>query len=177
MTSQNAKEKAISEVADSMHEEWRNSHFAAKGEGTPRWKPMNDESVQWTKKNGTSPDALQINPETGKPEINIAGLRNSQLPPQHAGENTAAARGAVEAVLANPKAGMEAQAATVHEQWLQRNGSWAPPEQKKPYAQLSEPEKEKDRVVVRAAQEALAKNGLLGATAKQQPNPKGKTFG
>ncbi len=39
----------------------------------------------------------------------------------------------------------------VHQQWLERNGNWAPAEQNKPYNQLAESEKEKDRVIVRGA--------------------------
>ena len=35
--------------------------------------------------------------------------------------------------------------------WLERNGSWAPAEQNKPYAELSEEEKEKDRVIIKKA--------------------------
>lgn len=39
----------------------------------------------------------------------------------------------------------------VHIAWLDRNRAWAEPEQLPPYRDLSEAEKEKDRVVVRAA--------------------------
>jgi len=46
---------------------------------------------------------------------------------------------------------VEEASATMHERWLKRNGSWAPPEQQLPYEQLSEEEKEKDGVIVRKA--------------------------
>ncbi|KKP38225.1 MAG: hypothetical protein UR28_C0020G0034 [Candidatus Peregrinibacteria bacterium GW2011_GWF2_33_10] len=46
---------------------------------------------------------------------------------------------------------VEQAAATVHDKWLERNGSWAPAEQNKPFEELSEEEKEKDRVQVRKA--------------------------
>jgi hypothetical protein len=49
---------------------------------------------------------------------------------------------------------IEQAADAAHVSWLERNGSWAPAHQKLPYAELSEEEKEKDRVFVRRAIEA-----------------------
>jgi len=43
----------------------------------------------------------------------------------------------------------------MHDKWLERNGEWAPAEQKLPYDELSEEEKEKDRVVIKKAIDAL----------------------
>lgn len=147
-------DKAIWAAADVLHDKWREGYKAANGD-KPRWKPLNEASVKWVNENGVDVDCLRVNPETQKPEINIAGLPNSKLPPQHSGENTAAARGAIEAIVQNPQSSMENLASIVHDQWLSRNSSWAPAEQKKPYADLSEAEKEKDRVIVRVAQKAL----------------------
>jgi len=42
---------------------------------------------------------------------------------------------------------VEKASAILHEKWLERNGAWAPAEQKLPYAELSE--EEKDRVIIR----------------------------
>jgi len=46
---------------------------------------------------------------------------------------------------------VEEASAAVHDKWLERNGEWAPVEQKKPFGELAEEEKEKDRVQVRKA--------------------------
>ena len=40
-------------------------------------------------------------------------------------------------------------ASEIHDKWLERNGSWARDDQKVPFAQLSEEEKNKDRDQIR----------------------------
>lgn len=47
-------------------------------------------------------------------------------------------------------------ASLLHDAWLERNGSWAPAEQNKPYSELSE--EEKDRVIIRKGVEIYKKN-------------------
>jgi len=150
--------QAVSDAADALHDAWRRDYRAANG-NVPRWKPLNDQSVAWLGEHSGTPDAaLRVNPETGKKEIDIAALSNRQLPPQYSGENTAAARGAIEAIRANPQSDPEHVASTVHDQWLSRNGSWAPESQKVPYPSLPEAEKEEDRVVVREAAGSLERH-------------------
>lgn len=46
---------------------------------------------------------------------------------------------------------------TIHKQWMVRNGSWAPAEQMVDYKDLPEAEKEKDRVIARAAVDTYLK--------------------
>jgi hypothetical protein len=152
-----ALSKAISEAADQIHDEWRQEYRAANGD-KPRWKPLNAASEAWinemrqTRQDAPVPEtALRTNPQTGKKEIDIAGLPNRLLPPQHSGENTAAAAGAIEAIIASPDADLEAIAATLHDQWVARNSSWVPDNMKVPYAELPENEKEKDRAIARVA--------------------------
>ena len=91
----------------------------------------------------------------GKAEINIAGLPNNRLPAKFSEENMASAQGAIEAILANPGQDVDFYSSIIHEQWMARNGSWAPEEQMVAYSQLSEGEKEKDRVIARDAIEVL----------------------
>jgi hypothetical protein len=149
---------AIDRVANNMHDAWRKEFVAANGAGAQRWKPVNPESAAWIAANPRAIPKTQIrtNPETGQQEINIAGLRNKQLPPnQHGKENADGARHAVETVARNPRASVDEHAAAVHQAWLARNGSWAPASQKVPYNRLSDADKEKDRVIVRAAMRAL----------------------
>jgi len=157
---------AIADTADALHDAWRRAYRTKHGDVT-RWKPLNDQSVAWLGQHpGTPAAALRVNPETGKKEIDITALSNRQLPPQHSGENTAAAKGAIEAILANPQSDLEHRASTVHDQWLSRNGSWAPGSQKVPYARLTEAEKEEDRVVVREAAKSLERHFPRGVTAR-----------
>jgi len=159
----------IDATADQLHENWRQAWQAQNGADTPRWKPLKPDSVEWLESHpGVPSSALRVG-ENGVQEINIAALPNSQLPPQFSGENVAAAKGAIEAIQANPNATIDELAATVHKQWVERNGSWAAPELKVDYSLLSEAEKAKDRVVVEAAQEALGRTSAPAAQGTQLP--------
>ena len=114
------KQEAIAIAADELHEAWKVAYHAQNGAGAARWKPMKPASVEWVEQNNVPAEAIKDG-ASGK-EINIAGLKNSQLPPQFAGENTASAKGAIEAIQGNPGASIDAVAAIVHDQWLERNG-------------------------------------------------------
>jgi hypothetical protein len=92
-------------------------------------------------------------------QVDIANTRYQDLPADWQKENKDSASVAVRLIADGRSQGadlsssdfMESASSKVHDAWLQRNGEWAPPEQRLPYDQLSEAEKEKDRVVVRAA--------------------------
>ncbi|MGB9152349.1 MAG: hypothetical protein WCD70_04595 [Alphaproteobacteria bacterium] len=158
-------EAAVAATADQLQENWRAAWRAQNGD-VPRWKPLKQESVEWIQKHPDNviPASDFHTTANGTQEIDIAALHNSQLPPQFADENTASAKSAIEAIQRNPNASIDDDAAIVHEQWLNRNGSWAPDELKVPYAQLSEAEEEKDRVVVKAVEEAIEKVSPESAT-------------
>jgi thiamine pyrophosphate-dependent acetolactate synthase large subunit-like protein len=83
-------------------------------------------------------------------EIDIANTSFEKLPYQWQQENLAAAEAALSRVKA-AKGDIDLAAAGIHEDWLSRNGEWAEPHQKLSYEELSEEEKEKDRVVARIA--------------------------
>jgi len=124
---------ATEATAAQLHERWRASRQLPDGTYDPRWKDDGQGG-----------------------QVDIANTPYRELPPAWQAENKTAAESAIRAILENPEATMESLAATVHEDWLGRNGDWAPPEQKLPYEQLAEEEKEKDRVVVRAALTSLS---------------------
>lgn len=86
--------------------------------------------------------------------MDIANTPYSELPSKWQAENAAAAESGVQAVLKH-EGNVELAAADIHDSWLDRNGEWAEPHQKAPYIELSDTEKEKDRVVARAAWDAL----------------------
>ena len=165
---------AVSTAADQLHANWREEWRAQHGD-EPRWKDIKPESVDWVSRQPDfPPEALRV-AENGTHQINIAALPNSLLPPQFSEENTNAARGAIAAIRNNPGAGEEQLASMVHYQWLERNGSWAPPELKVPYAQLSEAEKEKYRVILGAAAKSMPKGSLSGELAARVADEAGET--
>lgn len=140
------REKIVNAVASVGHEEWRKGWKEANGDA-PRIKTTTDEA--WIKKNGTD-------------QVNIAALSYEQLPSDWQKENRLAGEATADALLAAKEQRrpfdsqlMEEVADHLHAKWLERNGSWAPPEQSVPYAQLSEAEKEKDRLFVRAGFDAI----------------------
>ncbi|MEU4234125.1 hypothetical protein AB0F17_58465 [Nonomuraea sp. NPDC026600] len=139
--------RRIDAVADRLHDAWRTPRRLPGGGYEPRVKTTTDQA--WIKRRGTD-------------EVDIANTRYKDLPADWQKENKESATVAVRLVDDARKHGadlkgekfMESASESVHDAWLRRNGEWAPPEQKLPYHQLSQAEKEKDRVVVR---EALAK--------------------
>ena len=81
-------------------------------------------------------------------EVDIANTSFEELPEDWQGENKIAAEIAMQEVFNHAENGnflddsfVEQAAATIHTQWLERNGEWAPEEQKKPFDELSEGER------------------------------------
>lgn len=126
------QEEAIAETAAKLHDAWR----------APR-----------RKEDGTFEPRMKDNGLGG--EVDIANTNYADLPAKWQEENRLSAQHAVEAILANPKMSDDSIADLVHQDWLRRNGSWAPEEQKKPYSELSQEEKDKDLAVVAAARETI----------------------
>jgi hypothetical protein len=142
----NSRDDLIAAVASAAHEDWRTQYKATNGD-TPRVKKTKDTAFN----------------ERGITEVDIAALSYSELPSDWQAENKAGATCAVDCVLAALEAGrelddsfIEEASATQHDDWLTRNGEWAPDEQKRPYSELSEDDKEKDRFFVKQAIAATA---------------------
>lgn len=132
-------------VATAAHELWREQYRAVNGD-KPRIKKTKDSA--YVEANGTD-------------QVDIAALSYPELPSDWQGENKLGAEVAVDAVLEATQSGrkldenfVEEAATTAHVKWVERNGSWCAEELKKPYAELPEDEKEKDRFFVRKAIEA-----------------------
>ena len=139
-------EEKVTDLASSLHDEWRSERFRPETGGyEPRMK------------------------DDGKGgEVDIANTDYADLPEKWQAENKAAALGALRIVTrshARPDGSIEQMSALVHEDWLSRNGDWASAEQKLPYAELSEDEKEKDRVLVRSAIRVLD----IGSIPEESP--------
>ena len=126
-----AFEKVTDLVALEMHEQWRAPRKRDDGTFEERWKPDGNGGM-----------------------VDIANTPYDKLPNKWKEEGKVAVKGAIMAV--QKFAGNIEQASNeIHEQWLERNGEWAEPHQKVPYAELSEEEKEKDRVIARIACKVL----------------------
>lgn len=141
-------EQLIAAVADAAHESWKVEHRAERGD-IPRPKPVDD--AAWTAAHG------------GATECDIAALRNAELPPRWRAENDAGAKLAVDLVLTALDCGdrlddvfVERASETLHVEWLKRN-TWVKPdsEEAKPYGELTETSKNKDRLFVRHAMKAV----------------------
>jgi len=133
------KQQLITEIGSKLHDEWRAPRIKEDGTFEPRVKNTKDE--KWAAAHGSS-------------EVDIANTAYAELPEDWKGENKISAEVAVGEIY---KVGgknlndafVEKASAVMHVKWLERNAGWASEEQKKPFAELSEEEKEKDRVIVR----------------------------
>lgn len=130
----------IAIVASAAHEDWRIQYRAVNGD-KPRIKKTKD--ADWSAAHD------------GATELDIASTVYEDLPADWQAENLAGAESAVRTLMAADMLGrnldeafVEEASAIQHDDWLERNGSWAPPEQAVPYAELSEADKAKDRFFV-----------------------------
>lgn len=131
-------------VGSELHDEWRAPRKKEDGTFEPRIKKTKDQA--WSQTHG------------GAVEVDIANTAYAELPEDWKGENKISAEVAVGEITKAlqekrelDEKFIEDASSVLHVKWLERNGSWAPPEQNKPYAELSEEEKEKDRVIIRKA--------------------------
>lgn len=146
-----AKRELVSQLGSVLHDEWRAPRrIAGTDRHEPRVKKTKDQ--QWSETHG---DAV---------EVDIANTTYSDLPSDWQYENQASAQVTVDQIADAVAAGGELDAAFVetassvlHDEWLKRNGAWAPAEQKLPYTELLEAEKEKDRVIIRKGIELYKK--------------------
>jgi hypothetical protein len=151
MAKKNETAERIKSLGSQLHEEWRKPRYREDSKDyEPRIKKTKDEV--WSQAHG------------GAVEVDIANTLYEGLPSEWQGENKISAEIAVTEVEKAIEAGIpldeffiEAASSTLHDRWLERNGSWAPAEQNKPYTELSEEEKEKDRVIIRKAVEVCSK--------------------
>ena len=146
----------VKSLGSQLHEEWRK----------PRWR---EESKDYEPRIKKTKDQAWSQAHGGAMEVDIANTSYEGLPSEWQGENKISAEIAVTEVEKAVETGtpldesfVEAASSTLHDKWLERNGSWAPPEQNKPYAELSEEEKEKDRVIIRKAVEVCVRTSKRG---------------
>lgn len=138
------KQQMVTELGSLLHDEWRAPRKKEDGTFEPRVKKTKDETWKAA--------------HDGAEEVDIANTSFAELPADWQGENKVAAEVAMDQVFHAVESGrflddsfVEEASAVVHDKWLERNGAWAPEEQKKPFGELSEEEKEKDRAQLRKA--------------------------
>jgi len=136
-----SKQEQIAILGGLLHDEWRAPRKQENGTFDPRVKKTKDQ--EWVKNHGTE-------------DVDIANTKYEDLPEDWKGENKISAEVTLNEVYKAKNGNeelndkfVEKASAILHEKWLERNGAWAPAEQKLPYAELSEEEKEKDRVIIR----------------------------
>ena len=152
---QKEQSELISELGSLLHNEWRAPRKKEDGSFEPRIKVLvktGEGKEKWFDEAKVPSDATELKRQ------DIANTDFKDLDSHWQYENKASAEVAVaevekaiEAESSLDESFIEAASSTLHDKWLERNGSWAPPEQNKPYAELSEEEKEKDRVIIRKA--------------------------
>jgi hypothetical protein len=148
LNDKNFFESDVDSIAGQLHDSWRVSRKLEDGTIEPREKVTKDQ--EWINSHGTD-------------RVDIANTTYEDLPLDWQAENKASAEVALGSVykiafygegqfgdrnFLNFDSFVEWASSEVHEGWLDRNGSWAPPEQKLPYESLPEEEKEKDRIII-----------------------------
>lgn len=139
----------VETLAGRMHDVWRAPRRLPGGDYAARVKKTSDQ--RWITIHGTD-------------QVDIANTRYQDLPADWQWENKESAGIAVRLVRDGRRQGLdprseefiESASSRVHDAWLRRNGAWAPPEQRLPYAELSEEEKAADRVFVLMALDLFA---------------------
>lgn len=138
------REAAIKRTAAAAHEAWRKTiPLDTAGFPEPRYKPTADKA--WKQ-------------ATGQPQVDIANTSFENLPADWQRELKEGAASAIDAILAaqrdNRALDIDELASEVHDAWLDRNPD-APKETNRPYADLTEEQKDNDRSFVNFAMEAL----------------------
>jgi hypothetical protein len=140
----------VDALASHLHEEWRAPRRLKDGTFEPRWKKTTD--PKYVRKHGE--------------DVDIANTDYKDLPREWRYENEATARVVVEQIAGARKRkvdlDVEEASKNVHIAWLERNGEWAPPEQKLPFEELSAEEQDKDRVMVLKGRELFEGKGRFG---------------
>lgn len=160
------KEDLIIKFGSLLHDEWRAPRKREDSSFEPRIKVLiktENGDEKWFDENKVPEGSLEIKRQ------DIANLSFEELDPKWQYENRAAAEVAMNEVLKAIEKGVnidedfiEAASSMVHEKWLERNSwvfdeNYGNKELAKPYLELPEEEKEKDRAQIRKAVEIYSK--------------------
>lgn len=139
----NTIQEQMDRLGSLLHDEWRAPRKKEDGTYEPREKTTKDQV--WIEVHGTD-------------KVDIANTSYKDLPLDWQAENKASAEVAIREVWKADTeekqlddSFIESASSVIHNRWLERNGEWAPAEQKKPFEELSKEEQEKDRAIIRKA--------------------------
>lgn len=151
----------VAKLGSVLHDEWRKPRLKEDGTYEPRMKDTKDEG--WIKSHGTD-------------KVDIANTNFEDLPSDWKYENRASAYVTMCLIYEAGMSGVEFDdnfvdiaSSKLHDAWLERNGSWAPVEQKVSFDELSEEEKNKDRVIIRKGLEIVNDKENILSEKKQLP--------
>lgn len=161
MRNKRAMELLSYSMGSDLHEAWRAGRKREDGTYEPRIKKTKDKAY--------------ISAHNGKNEVDIANLTFEELPIDWQYENLEAAKVAIaqtfDIIMSGKKITkemIEEMSSVVHDEWLKRNDwvlspEYGDPVLARPYAELPEEEKAKDRVQIRQAMEKVIryKNGEI----------------
>ncbi|GII79445.1 hypothetical protein Sru01_44270 [Sphaerisporangium rufum] len=141
-------EARVEAVAAQAHDRWRAGRRLPDGTYDPRPKRTTDQA--WIRAHGTD-------------QVDIANTKYRDLPADWQQENRASAIDAVSGAIRAKEHGLDLEeydtvrgiAKDVRAGWYDRNGQWAPLDQKWPFDLLPEVEREKDEVIARSAADLL----------------------
>jgi len=138
----------VDELGSILHEEWRKTSLNDDGTYNPRIKETKDKD--WIELHG------------GVNKVDIANTNFEGLPQDWQYENKASAHVAMSLVYEAGISGVEFDSnfvdnasSKLHDAWLGRNSSWAPAEQKVSFDELSEEDKNKDRLIIKKGLEMV----------------------
>jgi len=159
-TKQEAQKLLSYSMGSDLHEEWRKTRLIVDKNGNksfdPRWKSTKDNrfASKYLRQlqDGQTNEKGNIRNVKGEIEVDIANMTFNELPKDWQAENLAAAKVAIKSVFNDVSSkknisqnDIESYASTVHDEWLTRN-AWAKGgDLDKPYSELPENEKSKDR--------------------------------
>lgn len=135
-------------LAAHFHEVWRAQWFKDNAPGAPRRKAA---GVPYEAIPPGPADSAGVTEATGEAWIDIAARSFDLLTPQWQAENLAAAVAAVAIIRDSSLQTTDERGDAIHRAWLERNGTYASPVQRLPYAQLPWGEQRKDLVQLVAA--------------------------
>lgn len=166
------------DLADAVHVDWQKT---ARAQGrTERYKPVKVDGKPFIASSPAEIDAFCTSSgvpaeyrakfriaDGGQVEQDILAIPNRYLSSNNRGENDASARAVLKTITEQLDRGgqldaafVEVAAKFVHDEWMKRNGSWAPPHQMLPFEQLSKEEADKDRDMVRLGIQIAQRAGL-----------------
>jgi hypothetical protein len=172
--------KLRTEFADALHADWQ---ATARASGrTERFKPVKEggKTVECH-----TPEELRVYLDSkgipadyrsryrlvdSKVEENILAIPNRYLAANNRAENDASASATIDLIAQQIMRGgsldaafIEKASSVLHDKWVERNGCWAPEEQKLPFDQLSKAEADKDRDMVRQGVLLFTQMGAVGS--------------